>query len=1180
MPPLSDYSRTQRLSLFRNIDGLNTKAAPDMVGPGSLIGVDMAKMNRRGALSTVDGWQRQFLTPPNQYSLLLDEGSSISFPNLSRYGENPRFTVEITVMIPKMGDEGGRMYWLNNSEGTGYPIIAISYLASGIIHFRLRNSTVGGTNCDYYSVRAIDSAHQYHIAVSWEVDIATGCKFYITRKGESAVLDVASTTEGHDSMKNSETTLHVGFDSNVDPIYVKEARYWNTIRTAEQIALYANVALDPDEISRSGGDLIHYAPLNESTGTTIADESINNYMAGEHGVLNLREADSLVKGGVRAADTLGTTWFEYGANDSRYSITTDWEFEGSINLNDYDSGVDQVIRERPSSHGYEHKIYIDYATKLLTIRFNLNNSPTFSAVSLAGGVRIVPGKTFHWSFKRNGTSLKCTIIEEGEDAVTTSATIAATANEPGLVNTLVFFALAGATRWLDAVVDELRAWKGASRSDAETVANLGRKLPYNRRTGLVGYINFDGGEQYISGSYRTDGNDYSFKGNSGTISGLYTRATSTIRTIGGNFFRPEGSEDEYVIFAIAETASNGIMLGYKLYRLIDVGMVATNLGYAEPFYYSLLYEDGLIPVFANAPNAFYFSDGVNQNRRFQNDILHLVGIKPPATDILANVDVSGTLPNGTWKFLVTFSDPLNGVESNAGPETTEVTTDSTNHTVYLDNIPLSVTDPLVKKRNLYRAYNSGAGYGAFQFVEELDNHISGYTFDKDENDAVDVTRIAPTDHDIPPRTRFVVYKEGIIYAGGRCLYRAGDISGVTVDEEHPSWLFLSKPYSITDPGAMDYYPADSNYLEFNVGENDEITGAFEHQDVIFACCNNGMYLAQGSYLSDIETDFSISRLHDRAGVGGQGGIVKTDKGVFLLGQNGLFHVWGTTVREIGRTMIEPTLQTYVNASYTDRIVGVWAEPKAEVWFATGPAGTNTALIVIDLSSGSIAFLTRSRSVSALWRKDTNGDVYSGDYTGHVMLDGHGDSAGSPELQNSGTANAGAGSHQANSLKDLGQSMTVNSCAGLPIMVVHANGNVENRTVLSNTATEFTVSSNWTAAIVDGDRYFVAPLDFYFDTPWFAMGMPTHSKRVMWVYLHLNPTVSTYGGVLYVDHYVDFSSSAFATYKVDLIAQKLVRIGITNSKRGNHHRFRIGMKASGLPVDVNGVDIDYTFGRRR
>lgn len=91
-----------------------------------------------------------------------------------------------------------------------------------------------------------------------------------------------------------------------------------------------------------------------------------------------------------------------------------------------------------------------------------------------------------------------------------------------------------------------------------------------------------------------------------------------------------------------------------------------------------------------------------------NEEMHTLEIEPPDAPDIELAD-DGELSNGsTYKVLVTFTQD-NGVETQAGEESDEVTCDSDSKTIELRNIPTS-TESLVTGRKVYLSKDDGPFY--------------------------------------------------------------------------------------------------------------------------------------------------------------------------------------------------------------------------------------------------------------------------------------------------------------------------------------------------------------------------------------------------------------------------------------------------------------------------------------
>lgn len=1158
---LDKYSRLQRLSLFGNIGGLNTKASHENVRDGELTDVNNARYDHAGAIRTSPGWKKLYQQAPPQHVMLMPAAARIT---ISHHANMNRIltglTVEAITNIVTLHDTIILAY-----KGSNWSFRVHS---NGSIWLKVTEGGAG--SIDYYSKRRLDIGKQYHIVAAWKKN--NYCRFYVAELGEVLERDSQTATTNNNLTTSADNVL-VGHAGNVDAFYLKEVRVWESQRSDEELRMCANGTLDPAEHDK----LCIYMPLDEGENVFV-ERSPYRHTSWAADNSQTMEVDS-AGSGMAAGLLRGTNYAPKLGGDaqsklsvvgsSRHDLGNAWEIEHCFKIEDFDSAADQALGIRASAAGYHFKVYVRETDRKLVLTFNDTNGDPHT---LASDSNINAMRKYAFNFQRIGADLALTLFEEDELVETKSiATCGTLDNETAGAGNMEFWG-EGAGSYFNGWLGEFRIWKVASRAQNVIEEDLARRLPYLNRTGLVLYFSFNQPHKStdLAAPWYCYAADWSPMGYTCAVTGTPTWAASTLRVVGGQEHSEDDGTVERLIAVAEKVGSNNILLGYKLYRLIHQD---STIGFysMDPIKTALESVADTFPVFHLENGITYITDGVNKPMKYNRYGVSLLGVeKPPdaPTPVAAGV---GGLAADTYSFKVTFNNPQFLMESNASTSADVVVGALGRVEVGLPN----VVDPRATTRELY-------------YKKLADNQWCRHSVIYDPLDTIVVVvaysldpLASPSTHYPPPRSKFLMHKEGRMYYGG-AIYRNHDLGGdVTADESWPNYLYYSEIYDSTDAGNAFEYVNPSNWIPFDTGDGDALSGIMESHDNIYVYKRRRVGILLGSTSSDYE----IRWLNMEAGVASQRALVYAGEEIYFIGENGIWRQRDTSIVKASLS-IEPTLDA-LGSDYINRAAGAYWRVKSEVWFTMGSADENSVLIKLDIFGGMTRFLKSALAISAIWRMKAGDAFYSGDYQGLAFEQGVGNTVGSPEAQNYGTAAAGAGSQQTNGCKDVSLSMVTNSCIGLKLMIVHDGsaldpGGIEEKTVISNTATQWIVDANWVNKPVnDHTKYYLAPLDFYFDTKWMSFGGPSQNKRILWVILHLNPLITTGDPImLQISNYADFSDTPVATYEVDVLNQRMVKIGLRQGARARYHKLRIALKSSDMPAEVNGLEIDYTFGRRR
>ena len=453
-----------------------------------------------------------------------------------------------------------------------------------------------------------------------------------------------------------------------------------------------------------------------------------------------------------------------------------------------------------------------------------------------------------------------------------------------------------------------------------------------------------------------------------------------------------------------------------------------------------------------------YGNGVDPNLKFDGTTWTNLSMPRP-TPVTFGVDGAGVLPAGDYDYYVSFGRTVTGVliqESELSPVAT--------HTVALGPVSINLVVPVCTEflltgvtaqcnaRVLYRRNNTSGEIVRLAIIS--DNVTTAYNDNTPDADLSEIT--ADFDLITPPLSK-------VFEASGQRLVIADASNPTDVYASAPNrpWLVLESSLELFD-GPVKCLKRVFNALM--IGTDRSIWG------------NNGDYATTESR----RISSSVGILNNRC-------AVEQDNGVLaILASNKKYFTLTATdfsQNEIRFTdplslKIDPIFATINDADPEVICMESYTAPSVNKVVISAPIGlaTNNTLIIYNDSQAMIKGkpvwqIWNNINASALRQMTINGDIglYSGDYNGFLWhLDYNilnGDGAEINGLVTSATSttltevliSSTATSATSNTLVDSSLSMTVNAYSGDYISITGGTGSGQNRQILSNTATSFTVA---------------------------------------------------------------------------------------------------------------------------
>lgn len=444
------------------------------------------------------------------------------------------------------------------------------------------------------------------------------------------------------------------------------------------------------------------------------------------------------------------------------------------------------------------------------------------------------------------------------------------------------------------------------------------------------------------------------------------------------------------------------------------------------------------------------------------------GIVAPTTNpTLTEINPgAGVFPNGeVRKFYVTFWDDTHKVESNPNPTAPSITIAAGPSNIRISNFPLT-TDPNVTHYRVYMTENNGAAW--FRILE-----LSYAVYSVGPYDIVALPTLGvDLEYDnFPPKKYFI------------CEYYKNSL--FVVYQESKTYLNFSKLFR------PEQFP-----LQFRVGLGDnadeEIVCVVKFYDYLVIGTKDGIWAMSDHPLNGgfpYRVTGYVGMVNNKAFaiLDNQFVFLGTDRRIYALDPTQFSKV-DVRPRYISQA-IEPVLKS-INPGAIAQSVGTFhhVNDRYEIYMSV-PQGSNTecdTVLVMDATEG--GWTIDEKRVSAFGRvTNANNEItlYHGDENGYLYVNDIGEGYGAEVsgTVDSATANTLTDNNQADiistataggavTLTDATQTMTVNRYAGEQIYIRAGTGAGQYNTILSNTATVFTVTTPWGVVPDNTSQYIV------------------------------------------------------------------------------------------------------------
>jgi hypothetical protein len=505
--------------------------------------------------------------------------------------------------------------------------------------------------------------------------------------------------------------------------------------------------------------------------------------------------------------------------------------------------------------------------------------------------------------------------------------------------------------------------------------------------------------------------------------------------------------------------------------------------------------DELLPGFAVANDLLFICNGT-EAKKFDGTTLSAFGLAKPSAPTAVAAGSGGIMPAGTYDVLTTQYNSATGHESQIS-DSVEVTIAAGEkiQVDWTDAVDAQVTHTRVYARQRARGANyyrviagatpaADATHGGY--TSATNQTILDITETQWENF---VTRPPVENENYPPPTG----AKSPTWHRSRMFVHDG------------STVYWSK---IELPEAFDYENASE---PVNPDDGEEIIGMISADDVLLILKDKSTWAVVG----DDPSSWTLENISREIGGVNQQSMATLNNLTFWwdAAKGPIARAVGGQPEAIGVPLIGPTVDpTLLNPDKLHLIVigvdnhparqrVIYAVPEVNQTRNTLLLPFNTTLRVWE-SSGWNPFDVASM---ATVEDSSSIGMYMGGYSGRLFHWWNAFNDGvAIGTTNSGTVTSSTAT-TLTCVNDAGASpgWTVNALKELYAYAISADGEIQRRRIVSNTANVLTVLSDWTANPNDTYTWVVGGIDFQFDTPWIHGGAPFRKKRYEFLFLELS-----------------------------------------------------------------------------
>ena len=577
-------------------------------------------------------------------------------------------------------------------------------------------------------------------------------------------------------------------------------------------------------------------------------------------------------------------------------------------------------------------------------------------------------------------------------------------------------------------------------------------------------------------------------------------------------------------------------------------------------------------LFASSKDFCFIANGTDSVKKYDGTTLTNCGISAPGTalTLASSSAAGGALSNGVYRVNYTFIS-ADGVESNPCISDLVVTLSGGGSTQkFTVNISVSA-DAQVTNR---RVYMTSVGGADLSFNKVVGNNSSTTV----EITANSTGSLLEYYHDVPPTLNYIeTFKNRLVGAKDNRFY----------------YTPLYKPF-YWPQGELDQ---EMQYF-FDVGDGAPITGIKAFYDAVLIFKQEDIYLFTG----DDVYNFRIDRLmaDQLSGAVSNRSLLVHEGWCYFVGLGSIYRTNGSTIQNMGADIAdffdpfsdEDALKFNKNAASKCQSVIDYDNNCAKFFIPCGSSTEPNVAYVMSLYNIS----SDNDLISPNWSVDTDYETtaccnvtesgivrwFRGESLGYIFRENrlNGDGA---EITSDVTSSGNT------TLTDDTQSWTINLYSGLYVRITSGYGKGQKRIILSNTATELTISAAWDFNPDRTSEYTIGGPDYVYQHAWNNYNAASNSKRLRFVRPRFD-TTGNYNAAFFYGY--DFSEGDNDEIEVNLLSNSLwdsefwdvgtwdgiyvtqFKYAIPSNRIHIYSSFTVANNRAGQPIKYNGVDKIY------
>ena len=515
-----------------------------------------------------------------------------------------------------------------------------------------------------------------------------------------------------------------------------------------------------------------------------------------------------------------------------------------------------------------------------------------------------------------------------------------------------------------------------------------------------------------------------------------------------------------------------------------------------------------------------------------------LGRDAPTGITAADGGTSGSLDAGAiYKYKFTFRSTSLGIESTVSGILEHDLAGGQNE---IDlTLPAGVTNEIDSVWDKVRVYRSVGGGGDYFLHSDVTASFTDTTADGS------LTTAIPSDSDL---FKLPGARAAIEYLGRLWAVPDNELTNIYFSE-------AAKPNEFKS----------ASVLRVGEQDGDKVLGFTKSHGRLYAIKQNSLYLLVGESTSSfqwIELEGALG------GDSGHGSVTVAGITYVFNAANRIYRFRGSGVEPIGWKIRDYVLDTVKLSEAETEVVAEYEPSTESVWFSYKKTDDEYETLVYFHRTGAWSRYNVPVTAMALVHRSSNNklSLLFGEDAGYLCWAEDGVCEGTPGGTITGTPDASSTTTKI--VTAGGLNTTGNGSRGLDATVVLANGTIETREIVSNTATDINVGSAFSTAPTAADTWFIGAIDTQWKGGVFDLGHPFYPKRVSTWKVALRANTSTQPLRARLNY--DETADSFVTADVDGNDKQLAVFSHGNSA----HRFQAELRhiANDAPLKLYAIDI--------